>query len=257
VITQPLILGLLPPYSIILTCSAALGLSLSGWMVAERKRFTVDAGIGLLFVSLLGARTGYILFNLSFFRNHADQMPQIWLGGLSWPGALMGAGIALLGIHLIWKEPLGELADSYLPMLGTVAVAIWITGWRAGIGFGPRIDSWFGIPVRDLFGVIENRWPLPILGAVLSAGWITGLVLLPLEQGNVKPGWKAVFGITGIVVINGVVSLFRVDPAPLLWGIRGEAWFSIALLVCIAGFFLNQRNSINNEKNETECPPGD
>jgi prolipoprotein diacylglyceryltransferase len=219
-------------------------------MAAERKRFTIDAGMGLLLAGLLGARIGYILLNWSFFRNHADQMPQIWLGGLSWPGALMGAGIALLGIHLIWKEPLAELADSYLPLLGTVAVAIWMTGWGAGVGYGPRTNAWFGIPVRDLFGVIENRWPLPILGAVLSAGWITGLVLLPLKQWNVKPGWKAVLGITGIVVINGVISLFRVDPAPLLWGIRGEFWFSIALLVCIGGTILKKRNSTSNEKTE-------
>ena len=219
-------------------------------MVAERKRFTIDAGVGLLFAGLLGARVGYILFNLAFFRNHADLIHQIWLGGLSWPGALMGAGIALLAIHLIWKEPLAELADSYLPLVGTAAVAIWMTGWGAGVGYGPRTNGWFGIPVRDLFGVIDNRWPLPILGAVLSAGWITGLVLLPLKQWNVKPGWKAVLGITGIVVINGVISLFRVDPAPLLWGIRGEAWFSIALLVCIAGIILKQRNSTNNEKTE-------
>jgi prolipoprotein diacylglyceryltransferase len=251
VITQPLILGIFPPYSIILTCSAALGLGLSAWMVAERKRFTVDAGIGLIFVSLLGSRIGYILLNLSFFRNHAAQIPQIWLGGLSWPGALVGAASALLAVHLIWKEPLGERADSYLPLLGTVAAAIWMTGWGAGIDYGPPTDAWFGIPVRDLFGIIENRWPLPIFGVVLSAGWITGLVLLPLKQWNVKPGWRAVLGITGIIVINGVISLFRVDPAPTLWGIRGESWFSLALLVCIVGLFLSQRNSTKNEKTES------
>jgi prolipoprotein diacylglyceryltransferase len=220
-------------------------------MAAERKRFTIDAGIGLLFLSLLGARIGYILLNLSFFGNHASQMPQIWLGGLSWPGALVGAGIALLGIHLIWKEPVGELADSYLPLIGTVAAAIWLTGWGAGIGFGSRTDAWFGIPVRDIFGIAENRWPLPILGAVLSVGWIAGLVLLPLKRWRVKPGWRAVLGTTGIVVINGVISLFRVDPAPLLLGIRGETWFSMVLLVSIVGIFLNQRNSTNNEETDS------
>ncbi|MCD4801984.1 MAG: prolipoprotein diacylglyceryl transferase [Anaerolineales bacterium] len=249
-ITQPFILDIFPLYSIILTCSAALGLGLSAWMAAERKRFIVDAGIGLIFVSLLGARIGYVFLNFSFFRNHASQIPQIWLGGLSWPGALMGAGAALLGIHLIWKEPLGELADSYLPLVGTVAAAIWMTGWGAGVGYGPRTSAWFGIPVRDLFGVVENRWPLPILGTVLSAGWITGLILLPLKQWNVKPGWRAVLGFIGIVVINGIISVFRVDPSPLLWGLRGETWFSIALMVCIVGIILNQRNSTNDEKTE-------
>ena len=162
----------------------------------------------------------------------------------------MGGGIALLGIHLIWKEPLGELADSYLPLLGTVAVAIWITGWGAGVGYGPRTNAWFGIPVRDIFGITENRWPLPILGAALSAGWIAGLILLPLKKWNVKPGWRATLGIAGIVLMNGIISLFRVDPAPLLWGIRGEAWFSLALLVSFVGTFFSQRNSTNNEKTE-------
>jgi len=245
-----LIPGILPLYSIILTCSAALGLGLSTWMAAERKRFIVDAGIGLLFVSLLGARIGYIFLNFSFFRNHAGQIPQLWLGGLSWPGALMGASAALLGIHLIWKEPLGELADSYLPLMGTVAAAIWMAGWGAGVGYGPRTSAWFGIPVRDLFGIVENRWPLPILGSVLSAGWITGLILLPLKQCIVKPGWRAALGFMGIVVINGIISIFRVDPAPLLWGLRGETWFSIALMVCIVGIILNQRNSTTDEKTE-------
>lgn len=243
--------GLLPPYSIILTCSAALGLSLSIWLVSERKRFVIDAGIGLVFVSLLGARAGYILLNLAFFRNHASQMPQIWLGGLSWPGALVGARIFLLAIHLIRKEPVGELADSYLPLMGTVAVAIWLTSWGSGIGFGPRTDSWFGISVRDIFGITENRWPLPILGAVLSAGWITGLVLIPMKKWKVNPGWRATLGITGIVLINGVISLFRVDPVPLLWGIRGETWFSMVLLGSIVGIFFNQRNSTNNEETDS------
>lgn len=246
-ITQPLFLGLVSLYSILLTSSAVIGLGISAWMIGERKEFYLDAGIGLLFVTLLGARLGYVIRNLAYFTNYAPQIPQIWLGGISWPGALIGAGAAIVGIHKIWKEPLGELVDSYLPLLGIVTFAIWLTGWGAGIGYGPITDAWFGIPVQDIFGITENRWPLPILGAALSGGWIAGLVLIPLNRWRPKPGCRGILGITGIVLINGVVSLFRVDPAPILWGLRWETWFSLLVFGLIGGLYYRNRKTTNGQ----------
>jgi prolipoprotein diacylglyceryltransferase len=248
VITQPLLLGLLPPYSILLACSAAVGLGLSAWMVSEGKKRTIDTGLGILLISLIGARIGYILINLSYFRNNLNLIPQFWLGGLTWSGALTGAGLAFLGIHLIRKKPVADLVDNFLPLLGSVVVAIWLTGWGAGIGYGPRTEAWFGIPVRDLFGIVENRWPLPIIGAILSAGWIAAIILLPLKRWNIKPGLRAILGTTGIILINGVISLFRVNPAPQLWGIRGETWFTLVLFVISIGLYLSKRKKTNNEK---------
>ena len=247
-ITQPLFLGLFPPYSIILACSAALGLGLIAWMAKERKLFYFDLGLGLLVLSLFGARIGYVVRNFLYFRSHIGEIPQIWLGGLTWPGALIGAGVALLGIHLIWKEPLGDLADLYLPLLGIITVGIWLTGWGAGIGYGPLLNAWFGILVRDQFGIQEIRWPLPILGALLSAGWISGLIWFPLRRWKIKPGGRTALGIVGIVLINMILSFFRMDPAPLLWNLRLETWFSLALLSIIAGLFIRKRKLANNEK---------
>lgn len=248
-ITQPLFLGLVSLYSILISSSAVIGLGISAWMTGERKGFYLDAGIGLLFLSLLGARLGYVIRNLTYFTNHVPRIPQLWLGGISWPGALIGASVALVGIHLIWKEPLGELADNYLPLLGTVTLAIWLSGWGAGIGYGFRTDAWFGIPVQDLFGITENRWPLPILGAALSGGWIAGLVLIPQNRWNPKSGCRGILGITGIVLINGVVSLFRVDPAPILGGLRGETWFSLLVFGLIGGLYYRNRKTINGQAN--------
>jgi prolipoprotein diacylglyceryltransferase len=217
-------------------------------MGSEQKKRTIDTGLGILLISIIGARIGYILINLSYFRNNLSLIPQFWLGGLTWPGALTGAGLAFLGIHLIWKKSITDLADNFLPLLGSVVVAIWLTGWGAGIGYGSRTEAWFGIPVRDIFGIVENRWPLPIIGAILSAGWIAAIIIFPFKRRKIKPGLRAILGTTGIILINGVISLFRVNPAPQLWGIRGETWFTLALLVISISLYLFRKEKTKNEK---------
>jgi prolipoprotein diacylglyceryltransferase len=247
VIAEPLVWGILPLYSIILTLCAAAGLLLSAWLAEDRKQQLIDAGMGILLVSLVGARMGYVLRNILYFQEHAGQIPQLWLGGLTWPGALIGTAVGLWGAQRISKEPLGELADSYLPLFGFLCVAIWITGWDLGIGYGPPTDAWFGIPVKDLFGVKDFRWPLPIIGGVLNGGWIAGSILFPLQRTR-KPGFRTLVALTGTMSINGIISLFRVDPSPRLLGLRWETWISLIVLCIITGVYFWKRKKINDGK---------
>jgi len=237
-------------YSIILSTCAALGLFLSWWLAKDESHFLLDAGLGIIFISLLGARIGFVFRNLTYFLTHAIEIPQFWLGGLSWPGALIGAVLALVGVHLIWKEPLGELADGYLPLLGLIATGIWLAGWGTGTGYGPQTKAWFGILVQDSFGLISKRWPMPILGAFLSTLWITGVILFPLKRTR-KPGFRSMLGIVGLVSINGLISFFRVNPAPVLWGLRWESWISLVIVVLVVIIYLVVRKI---EKNENSNP---
>ena len=184
--------------------------------------------------------------NLSHFLEYPGLIPQFWLGGLSWPGALIGAVLGLVGIHLIWKEPLGELADQYLPLLGVMAAGIWLLSWWSGIGFGPEVEAWFGITVNDLYGYSLKRWPLPIIGSVFSGGWIAGVILFPLKR-HLSSGFRALIGVAGLLVVNLVISFFKVDPAPYYWGLRWESWFS---LFALTGFAIYQFVNRTDEKDE-------
>jgi len=250
VIIQPLFLGTFSLYAIILSGTAALGLFLSWWLAEDKRTFILDAGLGIIFASLLSARAGFVLRNLAYFLEHPARMPQFWLGGLSWPGALIGAGLAVVGIHLIWKEPLGELVDQYLPLLGVIAFGAWLLSWGTGIDYGPEVEAWFGIPVQDLYGFSLKRWPLPILGALFSGGWTAGVILFPIKRQR-DPGFRALIGIAGLLAINGVISFLKVDPAPVLWGLRWESWFSLISLAVIMSYFFITRT---NEKNEGSNP---
>jgi len=247
VITQPLFLGTFSLYAIILSAAAALGLFLAWWLAEDRRTAILDAGSGILVISLIGARTGFVLRNLSFFLNHPWQIPQFWLGGLSWAGGIIGAGLALLGIHLIWKEPLGELTDQYLPLLGVMAFGAWLASWGSRIGYGPETESWFGIPVQDIYGFTLKRWPLPILGAVLSGGWITAIILFPIKRQR-PAGFRSLLGLAGIAAINGLISFLKVDPAPVLWGLRWESWFSLFVLLIASTYFIITRKTDNDER---------
>ena len=241
-ITEPLLGGFFTIYGAILSLCAAGGLYLSIWLYREERILLLDAGLGILLFSLLGARIGFVLRNISYFLLNPVEIPQIWLGGLSWPGAVVGAVISIVLIHLIWKEPIGELADHLLPLLGLMTLGIWLVSWGGGLGYGPRTDAWFGIPVRDQLGQLTWRWPLPILGAVFSALWVTGTFLFPLKKTH-RAGTRALIGVAGIAGINFVISIFKVDPAPYLLGLRWESWFSILFLAASTGMvFILQEN---------------
>ena len=235
-IIQPLALGTFTPYAIILSSCAALGIYLS-WLVDGRDREGhLDGGIILSLVILIGSRLSYVVQNFSYFQDNPLGIPQFWLGGLSWPGAILGAAAGITLVHLIWKEPLGELVDSYLAFWGLLAAGIWLASWGSRVGYGPTTESWFGIPVKDIFGMVKQRWPLPILGAVISAGWTAGVIFFPLKR-QLNPGFRGVLGISGLILFNGIASFFRVDPAPSLWGFRYESWISVILLTAALVYF--------------------
>ncbi|HDD55679.1 MAG TPA: hypothetical protein ENG59_05515 [Chloroflexi bacterium] len=245
-IIQPLLLGTFTPYAIILSACAALGLLLSWLLEGKKYQGHIDGGVVLALIILIGSRLSFVVQNLPYFQEHPSEIPQFWLGGLSWPGAVLGATVGILLVHLVWKEPLGELIDSYLAFYGVLAVGIWLAGWGSQSAYGPTTESWFGIPVKDIFGLVKQRWPLPILGAVLSAGWTAGVIFFPLKRHR-NPGFRGMLGTAGLIGFNAIGSFFRVDPAPSLWGYRQESWISVLLFAGTLGYFFLIRPKEENE----------
>lgn len=236
-------------FSVILSLGAILGLSLTVWRADSRKIFYMDVGIGLMLGAALGARAGFVLRNWGYFQTSAAEIPQIWLGGLTWPGAGIGTFLALLAISLATKHHLGELADALLPLIGALTVSLWLAAWADGNIYGPPTTAWWGMPTANQFGEIARRWPLPALGAILS-----GLLVLAAEWARAKvwskfPGRSAALGALGVSLTNLIISLFRVDPAPYFRGLRWGSWFAIFFVIAssVALFFLWK-----NEETESE-----
>ncbi len=247
VMIQPLLFGKLSLYSLLMTLGAALGLAISIWRVKDNKFTYTKLGMAQLLGALVGARISYGVQNWTYFRSHLLELPQVWSGGLTWSGALVGALAVLVGIHLFWNQPFMQMLDLYLPMWGTAAAVMWLAGWEAGVGYGPQTDAWFGIPVWDLYGQVSNRWPLPILGASLSAAWTACCCVHPLRRFPfLQSGQRGLIGLDGLLLINGGLSVMKVDPAPRFGGIRWETLLSGGFFLIVASmvFWIRKENKM-------------
>ncbi len=243
-------------FSLITTAGAILGLTLTAWRSPERKIFHINAGIGVTLGALVGARAGFVLRNWEYFQSHAPEIPQVWLGGLTWPGAFLG-GILTLGlVSLAAKQPPGKLADTLLPLLGALTASIWLACWAEGVAYGPPAEGWWSVPVRNQFGEVGERWPLQAVGATLSVLTVAGAKTLRGGRWSPAPGRSAILGVGGISLVNLVLSLLRVDPSPYLWGLRWESVFALASTVAsgVAFFTLFPLREDTEEAEETKEP---
>lgn len=225
----------MPNFSLLLGIGALAGLVLVAWRVPKKltARY-VDAGLGLLLGALIGSRLGYAITNWGYFSQHPGEIFQVWLGGLSGPGALLGGLLGIAFLRLLQWFYLGPLVDGMLPLLGTLAIAAWLGCWVDGSAYGAQSTAWYALPARDEWGVLSARLPVQLLGALLTLGLFTGL-----EQARGllrQPGLAGSLGWLGTALILFGLSFLRSDPAQVWHGLRLEAWWALVVaLIALAG----------------------
>lgn len=210
-------------FSLLLSLGTLAGLVLIALRAPKKLTFRyLDAALGVLLSALVVSRLAYVVTNWVYFRLHAGEIFQVWLGGLSAPGALLGAflGMALLRARRTFY--LGPLADGLLPLLGTLSIAAWLGCWSDGTAYGAPSSAWYALPAVDEWGALTPRLPVQLIGALLSL-----LLFIGLEQAQARlrrPGLAACLGLVGWGVILVGLSFWRADPAQVWMGLRLEAW---------------------------------
>jgi prolipoprotein diacylglyceryltransferase len=232
-------------FSTLIALGSILGLV---WVILESpeadQEITLNAGILVLFGALAGGRLAYVAAHWEYFQEHLVEIPQFWLGGFSWSGALI---CGILGIFIagwIFRIPIGRLADRLLPLLASLSVAIWLGYLLIGYANGPEV-AW-GLPIKDEWGNWKPRLPVQLIGAILTVALFGGIELLRNRNDNLAPGLAASLGLAGTSIILLVTSLIRVDSAPLFNGIRLEIWTAIiflgaAIISGVLAYFLDRQ----------------
>ena len=220
--------GNLPVYtfSLLLGLGATAGLAWATWHQNERRAARlIAASLLSLAGALIGGRAAYVLVNWSYYRVHLAESFQFHLGGLAWPGALVGALIFLAVYASANREPVGVLADSLIPQLMLVSLAAWAGCWLDGCAYGPESFAWWSLPARDEWGSLAWRFPTQMMAALLTLAifW-----LVDSRRGRWKtPGLAASLALLGLMAVIFASSFLRADPG-LTWnGLRLDAWIAL------------------------------
>ena len=217
-------------FSLLLALAAVLGLA---WITADSpphlRSASVNAAAMVLLAALIGGRAAYVAPNWEYFQDHLIEIPQVWLGGLAWPGALAGAIFGVLIAARGSEIPVAALADRLLPLLASLSVAVWLGCWMTGCAYGP--ESGWGFPAKDEWGIWKNRIPLQLIGAILTVTSFWSIERFRQHHKNLPPGLAASVGFGLLCLILLGASILRADPYPVYSGLRLETWAAIALLV--------------------------
>jgi prolipoprotein diacylglyceryltransferase len=198
----------------------------------------IDQGLWLLLGALLGGRLVHVITTWGYYGERPLDIPQVWLGGLSGPGALAGGLLTLGLVALLTRQKLGVLADGYLPLAAALVVSAWLASWADGAAYGAETSAWWGLPARNEWGDLTRRMPLQMIAALLSlvVFWSANRYSDPF-----RPGQASSLATIGLGMLILAVSLVRADPSPTWAGLRPESWAGLTFILLAAGAYLVSR----------------
>ena len=233
--------GIIPIYTfpLILGVGSAAGLAWSVWRVADlpkTARSWLDSGIIALAGALVGGRIGFVWLNWPYFQATPAEIPQFWLGGMTWWGAFAGSLIAIPFLARRSGTSTGDLADNLLPLMTSLVISTWLACWLTGHAYGAEVDAWWGVPAVDEWGIVIMRWPVQLVGALSGLGIHRLVEELRVRKWLPFSGLAANLQWIGISISILVLSPLRADPGPLWRGIRLDIWASLGLILlsCIS-----------------------
>jgi phosphatidylglycerol:prolipoprotein diacylglycerol transferase len=235
-------------FSLIIGLGSVVGL---GWVATQAPRplalVRVNAGVWSCLGALIGSRLVYVTANWAYFQKHVLEGLQIFQGGLSWPGALAGALLAVWAYARLGRISLPALSDALLPLGACLALSAWIGCWFDGCAYGPATNAWWGVPAWDEWGRLAARFPTQVLGALytLALFWLLEQPRRGVTPGltRMPPGQPASLALLGFALAMFLLSFLRADPAAGWLGLRLDAWAAIGFVAAAAWLLWRSRQS--------------
>ncbi|MGH2536205.1 MAG: prolipoprotein diacylglyceryl transferase family protein [Candidatus Promineifilaceae bacterium] len=195
-----------------------------------------DALAWTALAALAGGRIGYVAANWTYFQQAAGEIALLWLGGLSYHGALAGGAAGLWAWARRQGRSAGRYAGLFAPGLALLSAFGWAACYLEGCAsgrpapFGPLAA---GLP--DAYGIEALRYQTQALGLLLA---LPALALALWGRGR-WPG-KVLFWVTLLALSAGrlAVAPLRGDPVPLLADARLDVYLEAGLSLLAAGMAL-------------------
>ena len=245
-------------YTVVLGLGLAAGIGLTAWFVKKDKGEKnypgwLDGLLISLLVGLVGGRIAFVWANWSYYLEALDEIVLVWQGGLSYHGGLVTALLAFW-LWSLWLKRNGRTRDfkdqvsftvyATLIMPGFVLAHLfgWLACWLEGCAFGREtVLGFLAADLPDSFGVFAVRYQTQLLGFGLTI--VIFLITLYLRN---RLESRRFFWLTFALlsVSQGIITLFRGDPVPLVGSFRLDTVLSIGLvLVSFIGLVIQNREN--------------
>ena len=196
------------------------------------------SGLLVLAGSLLGARGSFTVEHWQYLSTHLIEIPQLWLGGLSWPGAVVGALVVIVLLEWEANIPFLRMADQFAPLIPPLAVAAWIGCWLVGSGYGTTVpqSTWWGISALDETGAVALRFPVQPLATISLVAYY-GLLEYKMPRHIPTGAYSSLCGL-GLAANLFLFSLVMVNTQPVWLGLHLDSWSALLFLVASSFTFI-------------------
>jgi len=159
---------------------------------------------------IAGGRLGYVLFyKPAYYLSHPLEIPQIWIGGMSFHGGFIGVIVAVYLFSLRHKVPLSKLADGIALAATPAILLVRIANFINAELWGRETTLPWGVIFPTADG--GPRHPSQLYEAGLE-GLLLGtiLILLAFRFGGLKKPWLLTGTFfTGYGIARFIVEFFR------------------------------------------------
>lgn len=207
-------------YTILVDAGLLLGLLLTYWLSRRRSMLIhtlVDSLCAALTGGLLGGRLLYVLLNLAYFSQHPLEGFAIWRGGMSFHGAVIGGGTALLIWSAVRRRPFWEWSDLLCLGLALGSILGWLACLAGGCAYGQAGRGALFLRLPDIYGVVARRFPTQWFGIGQSL-LLLGLLLWVFSRR--QAGLPTALYFIGYFGGQFVLEFWRGDETPFVGPLR-------------------------------------
>lgn len=207
------------------------------WPQNEVIPITLAAFVG----GMIGARVSIAFFNgwetaplvLDFYRLFD---PRIGPGSIL--GGVVGAYMAGFFASRVIGKP-GCACDAFAPAMALAMVVGRIGCFLSGEdGLGQPTDLPWGVWMEDGTGSGQLVHPAPLYDAIFNLVWF-GVLIALRNHPRMQDGNLLKFGLAGYAVFRFFVEFVR-NNRVLVWGLTGQQWFCLGLLLAIGLYYVFQ-----------------
>ena len=223
-------------YGLMYLMAFVLGWGYAVWRTKSRDDWHTEMVSDLLFYIamgvILGGRLGYILFyDLAYYLSNPMSVLEIWQGGMSFHGGLLGVTLAMWLYAKKTHKSLFEVADFVAPLIPIGLLTGRIGNFINGELWGKITDSPLGMAVFDpQLQQVVQKYPTQLLQAFLE-----GLVLFTLlfiYTRKPRPfGSVAGLFLIGYGVFRFIVEFYRMPDAQI--GYLAWNWLTMGQVLSV------------------------